>query len=177
MLIQYDKLSIYQEAINALGVGANMVKSMRYWLDLCGLIEKGGAHRHLYGVKSEGYIEPFFYCAPENPMKLQEYIQNALGYPIAYQNTYEEKRLQVLALSYLIDQCRWEEGVSSFLKSDVSAQSAIYDYCFRKLAHAGRVNDAREISVNLLDKIRLGAKTPEYEGEAELIRFYLEQLG
>lgn len=29
-----------KEAINRLGVGANMVKSMRYWLDLCGLIEK-----------------------------------------------------------------------------------------------------------------------------------------
>jgi len=29
-----------KEAINQLGVGANMVKSMRYWLDLCGLIQK-----------------------------------------------------------------------------------------------------------------------------------------
>lgn len=29
-----------KDAINRLGVGANMVKSMRYWLELCGLIEK-----------------------------------------------------------------------------------------------------------------------------------------
>jgi hypothetical protein len=29
-----------KEAINSLGVGANMVKSMRYWLELCGLICK-----------------------------------------------------------------------------------------------------------------------------------------
>ena len=35
------------KAIDALGVGSNMVKAIRYWLEVCGLIEKTKSHTYI----------------------------------------------------------------------------------------------------------------------------------
>ena len=145
--------------------------------NLCGFAEKGKEKQHLYGVKSDGYLEPFYYCSPESPMKLKQYIEGALGYPVAYENRYDETISNGLGIAYLADQGSWEEAISRFLKSNISAQSSIYEYLFRKLSEKGRVDDARAISKNLLEAIYENGKTAPYRDQIELIQFYLSCLG
>jgi radical SAM superfamily enzyme YgiQ (UPF0313 family) len=144
---------------------------------LCRFVEKEGVDGHLYGIKSEGYLEPYYFCSPESPVKLKEYIERSSAYPIAYDNCYDEMRFRSLALSYLADQGRWEEAMSLFFKSDLSVQSSIYEYLFRKLTGAGRVDDAKLVSENLLLAIQDNGAPPHYKDQTDLIRFYLSCLG
>lgn len=140
-------------------------------------VEKEGVEGHLYGVKSEGYLEPYYFCSPEGPVKLKKYIEKSSGHPIAYDNCYDEMRFRSLALSYLADQARWEEATSLFFKSDLSVQSSIYEYFFRKLTGAGRVGDAKLISEDLLLAIQDSGAPSLYRDQTDLIRFYLSCLG
>jgi len=142
---------------------------------LCRFVEKKGEGRHLFGDKSEGYIEPYYFCSPEAPMKLKQYIERALGYSVAYENVMDETRHQVLALSYMVDQGRWGEVTQVFLKSTLPARITIYDYLFRRLTAAGDVDDARIISKDLLETIQ-DEDTPLYKDQIGLIEFYLSCL-
>jgi radical SAM superfamily enzyme YgiQ (UPF0313 family) len=144
---------------------------------LCRFVEKERVEGHLYGLKSEGYLEPYYFCSPESPVKLKEYIEKTSDYPIAYDNRYDEMRFRSLALSYLADQGRWEEATSLFFKSDLSVQSSIYEYFFRKLTGAGRVIDAKLVSENLLLAIQDNGAPPHYKDQVNLARFYLSCLG
>ncbi|MBW2614740.1 MAG: radical SAM protein [Deltaproteobacteria bacterium] len=144
---------------------------------LCESIEKDKEERHLYGMKSDGYLEPFYYCSPENPMKLKQYIQQGFPYPMAYQNYYDETVTSGLAVAYLADQGSWGEAVFRFLESDLAVRSSIYEYLFRKLTDAGRIDDARTISENLLEAIYENGETSPYRDQIELIQFYLSCLG
>jgi len=143
---------------------------------LCGSMEKGGVERHLYGMKSDGYLEPFYYCSPESPMRLKQYIQKGFPYPMAYQNYYDETVTSGLAVIYLADQGSWEEAVFRFLESDLAVRSSIYEYLFRKLTDAGRIDDARTISVKFLENIQESKNLTQFGEQAELIRFYLSCL-
>jgi hypothetical protein len=143
---------------------------------LCRLIERGGVEQHLYGARSEGYIEPYYFCSPEGPMRLKERIEGVLGYPVMYENRYSETSHQSLALAYLGDQGRWEEAISRFFQSDLPARSSIYEYFFRKLTEAERVDDAKAISQNLLSALWDKKETPQYGDQIRLIQFYLDLL-
>jgi hypothetical protein len=143
---------------------------------LCEFVEKDREERHLYGMKSDGYLEPFYYCSPENPMKLKQYIKGAFGYPVAYENHYDETRFSALAMVYLVDQGRWEEVCSMFFSSGFAARTSIYEYFFRKLTDAGRIDDARAISVMLLKNIEESKNSTQFGEQEELIRFYLSCL-
>jgi len=143
---------------------------------LCEFVEKDREAGHLYGVRSDGYLEPFYYCSPESPMKLKQYIRQAFPYPVAYQNYYDKIRFSALAMGYLVDQGRWEEAYSIFFSSDLAAKTSIYEYFFRKLTDAGRVDDARAISATLLENIQESKNSIQFGEQEELIRFYLSCL-
>ena len=139
-------------------------------------IEKEGGKGHLYGVKSEGYLEPYYFCSLESPLGLKEYIEKASDYRIAYDNCYDEIRFRTLAIGYLADQGKWEEATSLFFKSDLSVQSSIYQYLFQKLTGAGRAKDAKLVSENLLLVIQDNGASSRYSDQTDLIRFYLSCL-
>jgi len=141
------------------------------------VIEKGGEEAHLYGTRSEGYIEPCYFCAPEGPFKLKQYIEKDLGYAIPYENQYDETAVRSLAIAYMADQGRWGEVISMFLEGNLPVRSQIYDYLFRRLTEAGKIDDARVVSGNLLSAIGKDNKDPGYRDQVELIRFYLSLLG
>jgi len=144
---------------------------------LCRAIEKSGEEEHLYGTRSEGYILPCYFCAPESPFKLKQYIEEALGYAIPYENRYDENAVRSLAIAYMADQGRWGECISKFVESDLPVRSQIYDYLFRRLTGTGRNDDARVVSDNLLSAIGKENKDLRYRDQMELIRFYLSLLG
>ncbi|MBW1780136.1 MAG: radical SAM protein [Deltaproteobacteria bacterium] len=144
---------------------------------LCRLIETGGVEKYLYGTRSKGYIEPYYFCAPESPLKLKQHIEKGLGYSIAYENRYDAISTRSLAVAYLADQERWEEAVSRFRNSGLAVRSKIYDYFFRRLTGAGRMKDARLVSENLLSAIQEGKEGDDYREQAPLIQFYLNCLG
>ena len=79
---------------------------------LCRAIEKGGEGAHLYGTRSEGYILPYYFCAPESPLKLKQHIEKGLGYAIPYENRYDETAVRCLAIAYMADQERWGNVIS-----------------------------------------------------------------
>lgn len=144
---------------------------------LCRAIEKGADEAHLYGTRSEGYVEPYYFCAPESPFKLKQYIEKGLGYAIPYENRYDETAVRSLAIAYMADQGRWGEVISRFKESDLPVRSQIYDYLFRRLTGAGRIDDAKVVSENLLSAIGKDNKDLRYRDRMELIRFYLSLLG
>lgn len=146
---------------------------------LCRAIERGGEEAHLYGTRSEGYILPYYFCVPESPFKLRQYIEKGLGYAISYENRYDETVVRSIAIAYMADQGRWGEVISTFLESDLPVRSQIYDYLFRRLTAAGRNDDARVVSENLLSAIQIrdGKEDLRYRDQMELIRFYLSLLG
>jgi len=154
-------------------IGGRIYKGTR----LCRSIEKGAEEAHLYGTRSEGYIEPYYFCAPESPFKLKQHIEKALGYAIAYENRYDETAARSLAIAYMADQEQWDEVVSTFLESDLLVRSRIYDYLFRRLTGTGRNDDARAVSENLLSAIGKDNKDLRYRDQMDLIRFYLSLLG
>ena len=144
---------------------------------LCRAIEKDADETHLYGTKSEGYIEPYYFCAPEGPFKLKQHIEEAFGYTITYENRYDETAAQSLAIAYMADQERWDEVITKFIQSDLPVRSQIYDYLFRRLTGAGRIDNVRVISENLLSAIQENKEDLRYRDQMELLRFYLSLLG
>ena len=144
---------------------------------LCHFIEREGDDRHLYGKKSEGYLEPFFYCSPESPLKIKAYIEQAIPFLMDYKNNYDKIMRQILALSYLIDQSRWDESAARFFKSDLAAKGSVYDYFFRKLADSGKTKTAKVVSEHLIEAIIQSGKSSEYSERIPVIRYYLSLLG
>jgi len=142
---------------------------------LCRMIEEKEGLEHVYGTLSEGYLAPCYFCAPESPFRLKQYIEERLGYAIAYDNRYDPAAQRSLALAYLTDQGRWEDVVSLFMESSVSSRLAIYDYLFRRLTGAGRAADARIISENLLAALAADPGGDDRE-RMSLIQFYLSCL-
>ncbi len=64
-----------------------------------------------------------------------------------------------------------------FRESDLPVRSQIYDYLFRRLTGAGKIDDARVVSENLLSAIEEDNKDLRHRDQMELIRFYLSLLG
>jgi len=128
---------------------------------------------NLYGKKSKGYLQPYYYCSPDNPFSLIEYIERFLPFSIDYQNNYDNNLFKTLACAYLADQGRWDEAAASFLAGSLSSQTSIYDYLFRKFADSGKLELARSISEHLVDAIYQSKKASEYEDQISVIRYYL----
>lgn len=128
---------------------------------------------HLYGKKSKGYLQPYYYCSPDNPLNLIEYIERFLPFSIDYQNNYGKSLFKTLACAYLADHERWDEAAVSFLSGSLSSQISIYDYLFRKFADCGSLELARSISEHLIDAIYQSKKVSEYEDQISVIRYYL----
>lgn len=143
---------------------------------LCRFVDKQGNSRHLYGRKSEGYLEPYYYCCPESPLKLKAYIDDILPFSIDYKNNYEELIFQDLAIRYLIDQKDWDKAATRFFSTDISTRTSVYDYFFRKLTDYGEIETAKQISERLIEAILKTGKDPEYMEQIPLIKYYLSLL-
>lgn len=143
---------------------------------LCRFADKQENSPHLYGKKSEGLLEPYYYCSPENPLKLKAYIDNILPFSIDYKNNYDELMFQDLAIRYLIDQEGWDEAATRFFNSDISVKASVYDYFFRKLADCGKIETAKQISECLIEAILETGEDSEYMEQIPLIKYYLSLL-
>jgi len=128
---------------------------------------------HLYGKKSKGYLQPYYYCSPDSPLNIKNYLERFLPFSIDYQNNYDNNLFKTLACAYLADQERWDETAASFLAGPLSSQTSIYDYLFRKFADSGKLELARSISEHLVDAIYQSQKSSEYEDQISVIRYYL----
>ncbi len=142
---------------------------------LCRMIEKEGDWAHVYGEVSEGYLDPCFFCSPKSPLQLKHYIEEGLGYSIAYDNRYDPSVFGSLAIAYMADKSRWEKAVAGFMQSRLSVRSRIYDYLFRRLTEAGRTADAKRVSQDLLHAITED-KSGAYLEQAPMVQFYLNCL-
>jgi hypothetical protein len=139
--------------------------------------EVEGSGLHLYGKPSRGFLRPYYYCAPDSPLRLKRYIEKALGYSVAYENFYDQDRFYALGISYLIDQARWQAARVRFTEASLAAKMTIYDYYFRKLTDAGRMEEAGEVSVESLNAMGGSREELQYRDQAAMIRFYLSRLG
>jgi hypothetical protein len=142
---------------------------------LCEHVEKNSLSKNLYGTKSEGYLSPYYFCAPVSPLEVHEYVKNIFPGILCYDKKYDEATHQRLAIGYLSDHGRWDEAVEHFTQSEAAVQAGIYDYLFKKLLAATRENDARAISSALLKNIE-GRGASLDPGQAEVVRFYLSHL-
>ncbi|MDY6793418.1 MAG: cobalamin-dependent protein [Thermodesulfobacteriota bacterium] len=140
------------------------------------LVEQLGHDEHLYGEKSKGYLQPYYYCSPDSPPIIKNYLERFLPFSIDYQNNYDNNRFETLACAYLADQSRWDEAAASFLAGSLSSQIAIYGYLFRKFADFGKPELARSISRHLIDAIHQSENVAEYEDQIAVIRYYLSML-
>jgi hypothetical protein len=136
-------------------------------------VEQLSDNDHLYGNKSKGYLEPYYYCSPDNPFNLKKHLERFLPFSIDYQNNYDNNRFKTLECAYLADQERWDEAAGSFLAGPLSSQISIYDYLFRKFADSGKLELARSISERLIDAIHQSKEVSEYEEQISVIRYYL----
>lgn len=143
---------------------------------LCHFVDKQTNCPHLYGKKSEGYLEPYFYCSPESPLTLKEHIEDILPFAMEYNNKYDSLKTRNLAISYLTDQAIWDEAEATFFESDIATQVSIYDYIFRKLIDCGREDTARVISERLIAAIVDSGKSSEYMDQISVIQYYLSLL-
>lgn len=140
---------------------------------LSGFVEQLNDDDNLYGKKSKGYLQPYYYCSPDSPMNIKNYLERFLPFSIDYQNNYDNNLFKTLACAYLADQERWDEAAASFLEGPLSSQILIYDYLFRKFADSGKLELARSISEHLIDAIYQSKKVSEYEDQISVIRYYL----
>lgn len=142
---------------------------------LCEYVEKNSLSKNLYGTKSQGYLSPYYFCAPVSPLEVHEYVKNIFPGILCYDKKYDEETRQQLAIGYLSDNGRWDEAVEHFTRSEAAVQAGIYDYLFKKLLDAKRQDDARAISSALLKNIEGGGASLD-PGQAEVVRFYLSHL-
>ncbi len=128
---------------------------------------------NLYGKKSKGYLEPYYYCSPDSPLNIKNYLERFLPFSIDYQNNYDKNLFKTLSCAYLADRQRWDEAAASFLAGSLSSQTSIYDYLFRKFADSGKLKLARSISEHLIDAIQQSKKASEYEDQISVVKYYL----
>ncbi len=143
---------------------------------LCRFVDKQTDCPHLYGKKSEGYLEPYFYCSPESPPALKEYIEGILPFSMEFNNNYDSLKIRNLAIVYLADQAAWDEAEIMFYESDIATQVSVYDYIFRRLVNSGRKDTARVISEHLIAAIADGGENSEYMEQVLVIQYYLSLL-
>ena len=144
---------------------------------LCRWVEKGGGQPHLYGERSRGYINPYYFCSPEAPLALNTTIERELGYGIAHDNPFADHKSGALALAFRTDQGAYDAAVSAFLNSPLPVCSHSFEYLFRKLTGAGRIREARTICEHLLRALSTSQPDPRYLEQMELVRFYMGLLG
>jgi hypothetical protein len=133
-------------------------------------------HRHLYGQMSEGHLDPIYYCSPENPFKLKKYVEDSLPFSMIYKHVETDESRQILGTAYLVDQKRWAAAADWFLKIDLSAKTASYDYLFRNLSNSGEIGTAKIISDHFLSHIIASGNQDQYDEQLQLIRFYTSLL-
>ena len=68
----------------------------------------------------------------------------------------------------MADQGQWGEVIPKFVESDLPVRSQINDYLFKRLTGAGRIDDARVVSENLLSAIGKDNKDLRYRDQMEL---------
>ncbi|MDY6952474.1 MAG: radical SAM protein [Thermodesulfobacteriota bacterium] len=142
---------------------------------LCEYVERNSPSRDLYGKRSQGYVSPYYFCAPESPFRVHEYVRAGSSDMLCYHKRYDEGDFEEVAIGYLSDHQLWGDAVERFRESDMRVQLGIYDYLFKKLLHFGRQDNARDISRAMLEKMS-GPGAQIDPGQAEVVKFYLSRL-
>jgi len=142
---------------------------------LCEYVERNNPSRDLYGERSHGYLLPYYFCSPASPFDVHQYVKEVFSDILSYHKGYDDGSFEEVAIGYLSDHGIWAVAVERFKRSAVGVQSGIYDYLFKKLLHAGRQDDARSISLAMLENIDDGGDAID-SGQADVIRFYLSCL-
>ena len=141
---------------------------------LCRYVEREKPANHLYGTPSEDYLAPCYFCSPHSPFEVEKIVRTAFPDLQRHDNPYDADTQQRLAIGYLCDQRLWADAVTGFFNARTSVQAGAYDYLFKQLVGAGRVEDARAVSHAFLDN--MGMDGPVDPGQAEVVRFYLSLL-
>jgi radical SAM superfamily enzyme YgiQ (UPF0313 family) len=141
---------------------------------LCEYIEREKPTKNLYGTPSEGYLDPYYFCSPYSPFEVDEFVRTAFPHLQHHDNRYAAETHRRLAIGYLCDQRLWVDAVGGFLDTEPGVQAGIYDYLLKQLVRVERWDDAKAISMALLDNIdKIGAFD---SGQADVARFYLRHL-
>ncbi|MFC1828983.1 B12-binding domain-containing radical SAM protein [Thermodesulfobacteriota bacterium] len=143
---------------------------------LCCFVEARETDHQVYGTRSKGFLEPYYFCSPERPLKVKTYVEQQFPFPTAYQKINDDIVHQRLAMAYLIDQSRWDQAVEKFSESDLDACSSIYDYFFRKLADAGEVETAKAVSEHFMEAILQSGEKDKYGDQIPVIQYYMNLL-
>ena len=141
---------------------------------LCNYINNNNPSPYLYGEKSEGYLLPYYYCSPASPFTINKYIKRTFPDIFTYNNKYSKQNIYCLAIAYLSDQALWDKAIEKFMEGNVSIQTGIYDYIFKKLVADQKFEEAKKISLALLKKIK---NIDSYVNLTGIIKFYLSCLG
>ena len=144
---------------------------------MCRRLEKNQLPpEHIYGRRSEGWLDPCYYCSPWNPLTLKNVVETALSAGIAPVNPTAAGQQRLLAIAYMADSGQWDGALQAFLASDLEPRIAIYDYLFRKLADAGKLASAGRISRALLNAIARQDAAGQFQDRIPLIRYYMSLL-
>jgi hypothetical protein len=140
---------------------------------LCRRIEREDFGRHLYGNCSHGYVAPYYYCSPRDPLTLNGHIQRELGYPISTGNPFDPDMHASLAIAFMMDHGESEQAVQNFLRSSLAICSRSFDYLFRKLSNDGRTSQAMALCHHFLSELSTAEPTPQQLEQMERVRFYM----
>ena len=143
---------------------------------MCRFIENGYYNNNLYGVRSSGYLEPYYFCAPHDPLTLQNYVENALPIQTEFGDIKDSTKQTQLAMAYLLDSQFTGEAAALFTRSELPVQASIYEYMFRKLTDTGETALARSVSHKFFETISQYDTEGIYKGQVPVIQFYLNLL-
>ncbi|MFH2219708.1 MAG: radical SAM protein [Pseudomonadota bacterium] len=143
---------------------------------LCRFVEDQGTTRHVYGNWSEGFLDPYYFCSPDRPEKVKGYVEQHFPFTTACQNLHDSTVQQRLAMVFLADQADWNRAAERFLKSDLDACSAVYDYLFRKLVESGETEKAITVSEHFRDAILGQGGMDRYGEYVSVVQYYLSML-
>ncbi len=133
------------------------------------------ANRNVYGDLSPQRLQPCFYCTPAAPLDLKRHVDARVASPVLLDNALCESARSRLAVGYLADRGRFEEAIDGYRRLDLPGKSIAFDYFFRLLADAGRIDAALSVAEDLRRTIG-AAGDPAYRGQAGVLDHYLAVL-
>lgn len=139
-------------------------------------IEHNPDEKHLYGIRSKGHIEPWFYSSPRSPEALNALIKSRLSYEQAFIPTPMEDNRALRTTAYWVDRQECEKACGSFFDAPLRVKVSLYDYLFRKLTQTGRDAPARQITMDFITSLENDDPQGAYADRLPVARFFLSLL-
>lgn len=145
-------------AVDALGVGANMVKSIRYWLDFCGLVEKSSTkHQSVYTLSNlalaiqnnDTYFQsPISLWLLHNEMAKKSIIWNVLFVDNGLQSFTKEQARQLMSI-------RIQEANVQYSSSTISSSVDVFLNTYAWDRQLKRKKDPEDNLLSPLNRLKL----------------------